>query len=98
MSLHVLIYGFSFQLCVTLAFLCSLLTQSDLDEIMDPLVFHYECAKTLFTQVCHKLPPESESCLSILQAAKHVTVDLTAANDTQTQSLTMLQDIFVWDM
>ncbi|XP_028176593.1 HEAT repeat-containing protein 6 [Ostrinia furnacalis] len=86
------------QLCVTLAHLCCLLTQSDLNDILDPLVFHYDCAKSLFTQLCHKLPPENASCLKILQAAKYVTVDLTASNDTQSQSLTMLQDIFIWDM
>ncbi|CAB3261513.1 unnamed protein product [Arctia plantaginis] len=86
------------QLCVTLAHLCCLLTQADLSEILDPLVFHYESAKSLFTQVCHKLPPENASCLKILQAAKYVTVDLTAANDTQMQTLSMLQDIFIWDM
>lgn len=87
-----------FQLCVTLAHLCCMLTQSDLNDILDPLVFHYDCAKSLFTQLCHKLPPENASCLKILQAAKYVTVDLTAANDTQSQSLGMLQDIFIWDM
>ncbi|KAL0883107.1 hypothetical protein ABMA27_016568 [Loxostege sticticalis] len=86
------------QLCVTLAHLCCMLTQSDLNDILDPLVFHYDCAKSLFTQLCHKLPPENASCLKILQAAKYVTVDLTAANDTQSQSLGMLQDIFIWDM
>ncbi|KAL0838793.1 hypothetical protein ABMA28_016835 [Loxostege sticticalis] len=91
--------GFSgWQLCVTLAHLCCMLTQSDLNDILDPLVFHYDCAKSLFTQLCHKLPPENASCLKILQAAKYVTVDLTAANDTQSQSLGMLQDIFIWDM
>lgn len=86
------------QLCVTLAHLCCLLTQSDLTEILDPLIFHFDCAKVLFTQVCHKLPPENASCLRILQAAKYVTVDLTAASDAQIQTLNMLQDIFIWDM
>ncbi|KAH9644896.1 hypothetical protein HF086_007984 [Spodoptera exigua] len=86
------------QLCVTLAHLCCLLTQADLADILDPLVFHYENAKATFTQVCHKLPPENASCLKILQAAKYVTVDLTASNDTQMQALSMLQDIFIWDM
>ncbi|XP_075977882.1 HEAT repeat-containing protein 6 [Anticarsia gemmatalis] len=86
------------QLCVTLAHLCCLLTQADLSDILDPLVFHYDCAKALFTQVCQKLPPENASCLKILQAAKYVTVDLTAANDTQMQALNMLQDIFIFDM
>ncbi|XP_026761719.2 HEAT repeat-containing protein 6 [Galleria mellonella] len=86
------------QLCVTLAHMCCLLTKSDLTEILDPLVFHHECAKTLYTQLCHKLPPENASCLKILQAAKYVTVDLTANCNTQQQSLGMLQDIFIWDM
>ncbi|KAF9421110.1 hypothetical protein HW555_002822 [Spodoptera exigua] len=86
------------QLCVTLAHLCCLLTQADLADILDPLVFHYENAKATFTQVCHKLPPENASCLKILQAAKYVTVDLTASNDMQMQALSMLQDIFIWDM
>lgn len=86
------------QLSVTLAHLCCLLKQTDLPEILDPLVFHYDCAKSLLTQLCHKLPPENSSCLRILEAAKYVTVDLTAANDTQSQSLSMLQDIFIWDM
>ncbi|KAG6456598.1 hypothetical protein O3G_MSEX009826 [Manduca sexta] len=86
------------QLCVTLAHLCCLITQSDLSDILDPLVFHYDCAKALFTQVCHRLPPENASCSKILQAAKYVTVDLTASNDAQTQSLTMLQNIFIWDL
>ncbi|KAL4715902.1 hypothetical protein ACJJTC_013202 [Scirpophaga incertulas] len=86
------------QLCVTLAHLCCLMSESDLADVLDPLVFHHECAKALFTQICHKLPPENPSCVKILQAAKHVTVDLTATNDTQSQSLSMLQDIFIWDM
>ncbi|XP_035439500.2 HEAT repeat-containing protein 6 [Spodoptera frugiperda] len=86
------------QLCVTLAHLCCLLTQADLADILDPLVFHYDSAKATFTQACHKLPPENASCLKILQAAKYVTVDLTASNDTQMQALSMLQDIFIWDM
>lgn len=86
------------QLCVTLAHMCCLLTQADLADILDPLVFHYDCAKALFNQVCHKLPPENASCFKILQAAKYVTVDLTAASDTQMQALSMLQDIFIWDM
>ncbi|XP_026735223.1 HEAT repeat-containing protein 6 isoform X1 [Trichoplusia ni] len=86
------------QLCVTLAHLCCLLTQADLSDILDPLVFHYDTAKALFTQVCHKLPPENASCLRILQAAKYVTVDLTTTSDPQMQSLSMLQDIFIWDM
>ncbi|CAH0398322.1 unnamed protein product [Chilo suppressalis] len=86
------------QLCVTLAHMCCMLTAADLTDILDPLVFHYDCAKSLFTQLCHKLPPENSSCLKILQAAKYVTIDLTAANDTQSQSLAMLQNIFIWDM
>ncbi|KAM3965313.1 HEAT repeat-containing protein 6 [Aphomia sociella] len=86
------------QLCITLAHMCCLLTQSDLTEILDPLVFHHECARSLYTQLCHKLPPENASCLKILQAAKYVTVDLTANCQTQQQSLGMLQDIFIWDM
>ncbi|KAJ8722117.1 hypothetical protein PYW08_004519 [Mythimna loreyi] len=86
------------QLCVTLAHLCCLLTQADLTDILDPLVFHHDCAKTTFTQVCHRLPPENASCLRILQAAKYITVDLTANNETQMQALSMLQDIFIWDM
>lgn len=89
---------FLFQLCVTLSHLCCLLTQADLTDILDPLVFHHDCAKATFTQVCHKLPPENASCLRILQAAKYVTVDLTATNETQMQALSMLQDIFIWDM
>lgn len=87
-----------FQLCVTLAHLCCLLKQTDLTDILDPLVFHFECAKSLFTQLYQKLPPENVSCMKILQAAKYVTVDLTATNDTHLQSLGMLQEIFIWDM
>ncbi|XP_049873203.1 HEAT repeat-containing protein 6 [Pectinophora gossypiella] len=86
------------QLCVTLAHMCCLLKQSDLTDILDPLVFHYDCAKSLFTQLCHKLPPENSSCMKILQAAKYVTVDLTASSDSQQQSLGMLQEIFIWDL
>ncbi|XP_059052046.1 HEAT repeat-containing protein 6 [Achroia grisella] len=86
------------QLCITLAHMCCILTKSDLTDILDPLVFHHECAKSLYTQLCHKLPPENASCLKILQAAKYVTVDLTASGNTQQQSLGMLQDIFIWDM
>ncbi|XP_073955828.1 HEAT repeat-containing protein 6 [Choristoneura fumiferana] len=86
------------QLSVTLAHLCCQLKESDLTEILDPLVFHCDCAKSLLAQLCHKLPPENTSCLKILEAAKYVTVDLTAANDTQSQSLSILQDIFIWDM
>ncbi|XP_060803157.1 HEAT repeat-containing protein 6 [Amyelois transitella] len=86
------------QLCVTLAHMCCLLTPADLTEILDPLVFHYECAKSLYTQLCHRLLPENASCMKILQAAKYVTVDLTASSQTQQQSLAMLQDIFIWDM
>ncbi|KAI8436833.1 hypothetical protein MSG28_010288, partial [Choristoneura fumiferana] len=85
------------QLSVTLAHLCCQLKESDLTEILDPLVFHCDCAKSLLAQLCHKLPPENTSCLKILEAAKYVTVDLTAANDTQSQSLSILQDIFIWD-
>ncbi|XP_047029951.1 HEAT repeat-containing protein 6 [Helicoverpa zea] len=86
------------QLCLTLAHLCCLLTPSDLSDIYDPLVFHFDYAKTIFRQVCQKLPPENTSCLRILQAAKYVTVDLCAANETQMQTLSMLQDVFIWDM
>ncbi|KAJ2949139.1 hypothetical protein O0L34_g6080 [Tuta absoluta] len=86
------------QLCVTLAHICCLLKQSDLPDILDPLVFHFDCAKALFNQVCRKLPPENASCMKILQAAKYVTVDVTATSDTQQQALGMLQEIFIWDM
>ncbi|XP_028039412.1 HEAT repeat-containing protein 6-like isoform X2 [Bombyx mandarina] len=85
------------QLCVTLAHLCCQLTPSDLTDILDHLVFHYDCAKAVFTQVFQRLPPENASCLRILQAAKYVTVDLVASNDAQSQSLSLLQDIFIFD-
>lgn len=51
--------------------------------------------KTLFSHLVQNLPPENVSCMKILQAAKHVTVDLTATNDTQTLSLQLLQEIFL---
>ncbi|XP_047511457.1 HEAT repeat-containing protein 6 isoform X2 [Pieris napi] len=86
------------QLCVTLAHACCLLQQTDLADILDPLIFNFECAKSLYAQLYQKLAPENVSCMKILQAAKYVTVDLTAANDTQLQSLGMLQEIFIWDM
>ncbi|XP_023946380.1 HEAT repeat-containing protein 6 [Bicyclus anynana] len=86
------------QLCVTLAHLCCLLKASDLPDILDPLIFHFDCAKALYTQSYHKLPPENASCMKILQAAKYITVDLTPENDTQSQSLGMLQEIFIWDV
>ncbi|KOB75437.1 putative HEAT repeat containing 6 [Operophtera brumata] len=70
----------------------------DLADILDPLSFHCYCAKSLFLQVCRRLPPENASCLKILQAAKYVTVDLTSGNESQTQALAMLQDIFIWDL
>ena len=89
---------FIFQLCVTLAHLCCLLKPSDLNEVMDPLIFHFDCAKALFTQLYHKLPPENAFCLKILQAAKYVTMDVTVENETQLQSLQMLQEIFIWDV
>ncbi|XP_068633378.1 HEAT repeat-containing protein 6 [Battus philenor] len=86
------------QLCVTLAHFCCLLEPSDLADIQDPLIFHGECAKSLYSQVYQKLPPENASCLKILQAAKFVTMDLIPENDTQTQALGTLQDIFILDM
>ncbi|XP_048478453.1 HEAT repeat-containing protein 6 [Plutella xylostella] len=86
------------QLCVTLSHMCCLLKQSDLADILDPLVFHYDCAKSLFTQLCHRLPPENPSCLVILEAAKYVTMSLTAESDAQQQALATLQEIFIWDM
>ncbi|GBP30966.1 HEAT repeat-containing protein 6 [Eumeta japonica] len=86
------------QLCVTLSHLCCLLKPSDLPDILDPLSFHYECGKGLFTQLPHKLPPENASCLKILEAAKHVTMNLTAINNTQRQCLGMLQEMFIWDL
>ncbi|XP_046965630.1 HEAT repeat-containing protein 6 isoform X1 [Vanessa cardui] len=86
------------QLCVTLAHLCCLLKPSDLTDILDPLVFHFDCAKSLYIQLYNKLPPENASCLKILQAAKYVTMDLTPENETQMQSLGMLQDIFIWEV
>ncbi|XP_045498148.1 HEAT repeat-containing protein 6 [Colias croceus] len=86
------------QLCVTLAHMCCLLKQSDLTDILDPLVFNFDCAKSLYTQLYQKLPPENSSCMKILQAAKYVTVDLTATNDSHLQSLGMLQEIFIWDV
>ncbi|CAK1580315.1 unnamed protein product [Parnassius mnemosyne] len=85
------------QLCVTFAHICCLLKPSDLTDILDPLVFHGDCAKSLFTQVYLKLPPENASCLKILQAAKFVTMDLVAENDTQAPALGMLQEIFILD-
>lgn len=91
-------YMFSFQLCVTLAHMCCRLKPSDLTEILDPIVFHFDCAKALITQLYHKLPPENPACMKILQAAKYVTMDLTASSDTQAQALGMLQEIFIWDM
>ncbi|KAG7308603.1 hypothetical protein JYU34_005823 [Plutella xylostella] len=86
------------QLCVTLSHMCCLLKQSDLADILDPLVFHFDCAKSLFTQLCHRLPPENPSCLVILEAAKYVTMSLTAESDAQQQALATLQEIFIWDM
>ncbi|CAG9102480.1 unnamed protein product [Plutella xylostella] len=86
------------QLCVTLSHMCCLLKQSDLADILDPLVFHYDCAKSLFTQLCHRLPPENPSCIVILEAAKYVTMSLTAESDAQQQALATLQEIFIWDM
>ncbi|XP_053609751.1 HEAT repeat-containing protein 6 [Plodia interpunctella] len=86
------------QLCVTLAHMCCQLSPSDLSDILDPLVFHYECAKSLYTQLCHRLLPENTSCVKILQAAKYVTMDLTASSQPQQQALALLQDIFIWDM
>ncbi|XP_045773429.1 HEAT repeat-containing protein 6 isoform X1 [Maniola jurtina] len=86
------------QLCVTLAHLCCLLKPSDLPDILDPLIFHFDCAKSLYTQSYHKLAPENASCMKILQAAKYITVDLTPENETQSQSLGMLQEIFIWDV
>ncbi|CAH0715508.1 unnamed protein product, partial [Brenthis ino] len=86
------------QLCVTLAHLCCLLKPSDLNDIVDPLVFHFDCAKALYTQLYHKLPPENTSCLKILEAAKYITMDLAVENDIQLQSLGMLQEIFIWDV
>ncbi|XP_050350439.1 HEAT repeat-containing protein 6 [Nymphalis io] len=86
------------QLCVTLAHMCCLLKPSDLTDILDPLVFHFDCAKSLYTQLYNKLPPENTSCLKILQAAKYVTMDFTPENETQMQSLGMLQDIFIWEV
>ncbi|XP_072949286.1 HEAT repeat-containing protein 6 [Epargyreus clarus] len=86
------------QLCVTLAHLCCLLKQPDLTDILDPLVFHFDCAKSLLTQLYQKLPPENTSCLKILQAARYVTMDFVAANETQSQTLGMLQEMFIWDM
>ncbi|XP_041979377.1 HEAT repeat-containing protein 6 isoform X1 [Aricia agestis] len=85
------------QLCVTLAHLCCLLKPSDLPEILDPLVFHFDCAKSMYAQLYNKLPPENASCLKMLQAAKFVTIDLIAETDTQQQALGMLQEIFIWD-
>ncbi|XP_050679813.1 HEAT repeat-containing protein 6 [Leptidea sinapis] len=86
------------QLCVTLAHMCCILEQSDLGDIVDSLVFHVDCAKGLYTQLYQKLPPENPSCMKMLQAAKHVTVDLTSLNELQSQSLGMLQDMFIWDV
>ncbi|CAH2246737.1 jg8801 [Pararge aegeria aegeria] len=86
------------QLCVTLSHLCCLLKLSDLPDILDPLIFHFDSAKALYTQSYHKLPPENASCMKILQAAKYLTVDLTPENDIQSQSLGMLQEIFIWDV
>nr|XP_026499699.1 HEAT repeat-containing protein 6 isoform X1 [Vanessa tameamea]XP_026499700.1 HEAT repeat-containing protein 6 isoform X1 [Vanessa tameamea]XP_026499701.1 HEAT repeat-containing protein 6 isoform X2 [Vanessa tameamea] len=86
------------QLCVTLAHLCCLLKPSDLTDILDPLVFHFDCAKGLYIQLYNKLPPENTSCLKILQAAKYVTMDFAPENETQMQSLGMLQDIFIWEV
>ncbi|OWR52475.1 eg:34f3.4 protein [Danaus plexippus plexippus] len=86
------------QLCVTLAHLCCLLKLPDLADILDPLVFHFDCAKSLFTQLHHKLPPENVSYLKILEAAKYVTVELVPENDTQSQTVGMLQELFIWDV
>ncbi|CAK1551115.1 unnamed protein product [Leptosia nina] len=47
------------QLCVTLAHMCCLLKQSDLTDILDPLVFHFDCAKSLYAQLYQKLPPRT---------------------------------------
>lgn len=83
---------------MTLAHLCCLLKQSDLPELLDPLSFHYDCAKGLFTQVRHKLPPENPSCVRLLEAAKYVTIDLVAESEVQQQALGMLQEMFIWDI
>lgn len=85
------------QLCVTLSHLCCLLTVADMSDIMDPLCFHYDSAKTLFTQLSKRLLPANGSCTYILEAAKYVTVNLNADNKSQRQVLAMLQDIFIWE-
>lgn len=83
---------------MTLAHLCCMLRRSDLADVLDPLSFHHDCAKSLLTQLRHKLPPENASCAHLLRAAKFVTIDLAAETDAQMHSLGMLQEMFIWDV
>ncbi|KPJ08492.1 HEAT repeat-containing protein 6 [Papilio machaon] len=86
------------QLCVTIAHICCLLEPSDLADILDPLTYHGETAKTMFAEVYHKLLPEDISCFKILQAAKYVNMDLVPQNEIQARALNILKNIFLLEL
>ncbi|XP_077298499.1 HEAT repeat-containing protein 6 [Arctopsyche grandis] len=85
------------QLCVTLSHLACSITSEDLADVLNPLCFYWEIAAKLLQEVIQRTEPQSETCSKLLNAAKYVTTELSSSNDKQTQSLNILQNMFIWD-
>lgn len=70
---------------------------NDLIDLYNPLCFYWETVAKLLQEVIQRSEPQSLICSKLLDAAKYVTTELNTTNEKQTQSLVILQNMFIWD-